>query len=233
MEFSSKHERQIQQAHDYATHALDAHATTNGKVMALELRVKELEKLLEMRDIFGSKPDADTHERITKLETRATKHLGHLRAHRARLDAMDGTRRPAPTPARTVTGTSSAPAKFRVPTSTLAKAAARPVVQTTPVLTAHDLLAKADANLTGSAFGITENLIRRGKLKDAHEFMENHAKEKRETSLLRRAEWVQGITSDQRNQLIRGIKDGHHGPAEKLLDELEARPGSGVRKGPK
>jgi TolA-binding protein len=222
-----KHEKKIQEAHDHASQALSRYAELNGQIRELKMMVENLERDLEMKHVFA-KPDSETEGRITKLETRATKHLGHLRAHRARLDAMDGTRKPAPA---TFTATPSAPGKFTIPTATLAKAAARPVIQTRPVLTASDLLAKADANLTGSAYGQVEALVRKNKLEDAAQFMQDHAHQERENDLLKRVERLQNLHPDHRKLLNHGIRDGHHEIAEPLVRRLEAQPGSGVRKG--
>lgn len=231
MEFSHEHARKVQQAHDHASSALDRYASVNGQLMALEKKVRDLEKVLEMAQVFGGKPDAETHERITKLESRAGKHLSHIKAHRSRIDALEGGQKPS----RSSAATSSVP-KIRVPNTTLAKATARPVIQTRPVLNARDLLAKADAQLSGSDFMHAEHLVRHGKLEDADEFMEKTAKEKRGNQLLERAKRVPGLPQKQRDFVIQAIRDGHHDHAQTFLDgrdaqgKLEARPGSGARR---
>jgi hypothetical protein len=226
-----KHEKKLQEAHDHASQALNRYAELNGQIRELKAMVQSLERDLEMKHVFA-KPDSETEGRIGKLETRATKHLGHLRAHRARLDAMDGTRKPAAAPA-TVTATPSGPGKFKIPTSTLAKAAARPVIHTRPVLDADALLAKADAQLQGSAFGQAEALIRKNKLEDADQFMRDHQHQERENDLLKRVERLQNVHPDNRKILVRGIRDGHHQIAHELVTKLEAQPGSGARRGSK
>jgi hypothetical protein len=145
---------------------------------------------------------------------------------------MDGTRRPASAAGNSFTATPSAPGRFKVkiPNTTLGKATARQVIQTWPVLDARELLAKADAELQGSAYGTAEALIRRDKLEDAQKFMDDHKYKERENNVLERVERLQNLHPDHHKLLTRGIRDGHHDLAEPLVQKLESQPGSGARR---